>query len=256
MFEPHGDAFVATALARGPWDAGAQHGGAPSALLAHCFEQLPGADGLVTARLTYELLRPVPIDRLTVEARVARPGRRVQVLEGAIFAPDGTEVVRARALRVAPIHPGVALTAGADGPPPGPEHGIADAVRLAPGLLFAGDAVEIRFVAGSFMEPGPATAWFRMKVPVVAGVTVTPLQTAAAAADFGNGISAALPWDRHTFINPDLTVYFERAPVGEWVALASETRIAADGIGVAESVLYDERGRIGRALQSLLIAPR
>jgi hypothetical protein len=36
----------------------------------------------------------------------------------------------------------------------------------------------------------------------------------------------------------------------------SETRISPDGIGVAESVLYDGRGRVGRATQALLVAPR
>ena len=32
--------------------------------------------------------------------------------------------------------------------------------------------------------------------------------------------------------------------------------IAPDGIGTAESVLYDARGRVGRATQALLVAPR
>ncbi len=83
------------------------------------------------------------------------------------------------------------------------------------------------------------------------------LQHLAAAGDFGNGISATLSWDEYLFINPDLTLYVEREPVGEWICLESETRIAAgDGIGIAESVLFDSRGRIGRATQALLVAPR
>ena len=86
--------------------------------------------------------------------------------------------------------------------------------------------------------------------------TPSPFQRLAAAGDFGNGISATLSWDDYLFINPDLTLYIEREPVGEWICLESETRIARDGIGVAESVLYDERGRVGRATQALLVAPR
>src|SRR5437660_2462021 len=92
--------YVATELARGPWDPNAQHGGAPAALLMRAFEQLDGGDGLALARVTYEFLRPVPLGELSVEAAVARPGRRVQLLEGAITARAGVEVVRARALRV------------------------------------------------------------------------------------------------------------------------------------------------------------
>ena len=58
------------------------------------------------------------------------------------------------------------------------------------------------------------------------------------------------------FINADLTLYVEREPVGEWICLDSQTRIASGGVGIAESVLYDERGRVGRATQALLVAPR
>ena len=82
------------------------------------------------------------------------------------------------------------------------------------------------------------------------------LQRLAAAGDFGNGISATLSWDDYLYINPDLTLYIERAPVGEWIGLESQTRIADGGIGIAESVLYDQRGRVGRATQALLVAPR
>ena len=58
------------------------------------------------------------------------------------------------------------------------------------------------------------------------------------------------------FINPDLTLYIDREPAGEWIALESRTYIARKGVGTAESVLYDKDGRIGRATQSLLIARR
>ena len=45
VFQAQNGRFVATELARGPWDPGAQHGGAPAALLMRAFEQLPAADG-------------------------------------------------------------------------------------------------------------------------------------------------------------------------------------------------------------------
>ena len=61
VFDGSDGRFVATELARGPWDPGAQHGGAPAALLMRAFEGLPGPEGLVLARVTYEFLRPAPI---------------------------------------------------------------------------------------------------------------------------------------------------------------------------------------------------
>ena len=84
----------------------------------------------------------------------------------------------------------------------------------------------------------------------------SPLQLLAAAGDFGNGISSVLPWAEYVFINPDLTLYIEREPLGEWVALEAQTLIAPEGIGTSESILYDERGRVGRATQALYVAAR
>jgi hypothetical protein len=205
------------------------------------------------ARLTYEFLRPVPIGPVEVRAKVTRPGRRVQLLDGSMLA-GGVEVVRARALRVLAANPGCVQPQQIT-PPPGPEQGHPGPL---PGLhrpRFATDAIEIRFVAGAF-GGGPATAWFRLTRPLVRGETPSALQRLAAAGDFGAGLSGMLPRDDYLFINTDLTLYVEREPVGEWICLESKTRIVAGGIGVAESVLYDEHDRVGRATQALLVARR
>jgi Thioesterase-like superfamily len=253
VFEAVDGRFVASELSRGPWDARAQHGGAPAALLMRAFEELPSADGLALARVTYELLRPAPVGPVEVRAEVVRPGRRVQLLEASIAA-DGVEVVRARALRIQAAH--ASVSGDETRPPiPGPEHGEPVTLALPHRPMFAFDAIEIQFVEGTWGK-GPCKAWFRLRSPIVAGEQPTPLQLLAAAGDFGNGISATLSWDDYLYINPDLTLYIERQPVGEWICLESETRIAAGGIGVAESVLYDLDGRVGRATQALLVAPR
>jgi hypothetical protein len=253
VFVQDGAKFHATGLARGPWSPDAQHGGAAAALLMREFERLESTE-LLLARVTYEFVRPVPLGDLMVEASVSRPGRRVQLLEGSIHEPDGTEVVRARALRVRRVDTQVPWTASA--PPPGPEHGRDNDFQSPHRPMFAPDAIEIRFVAGRFHGGGPATAWFRLKAPIVDGEQPTPLQRLAAAGDFGNGISSVLSWDEYLFINPDLTLYIDREPVGEWIGLESHTIIAPEGVGTAESVLYDTKGRVGRATQSLLVAPR
>jgi hypothetical protein len=254
VFEAANGRFVASEYARGPWDPNAQHGGAPAALLMRAFEQLPSDDGLALARVTYELLRPAPIGPLEVRAEIIRPGRRVQLLEASLVADGGIEVVRARALRVQRAQAGDAGVGGG-APPTGPGDGRPMSLELPHRPMFAPDAVEIRFVTGGWGD-NPCAAWFRLCRPLVTGETPSPLQHLAAAGDFGNGISATLSWDDYLFINPDLTLYVEREPVGEWICLESQTRIWAGGIGIAESVLYDSRGRVGRATQALLVAPR
>ena len=250
----HDGRFVATELASGPWDRNAQIGGAPAGLLARAYERVPAPAGLTLARLTYDLIRPAPIGPVDVRVEVARAGRRVQLLE-ASMSTDGVEVVRARALRV---HRASVEAPGSDAaaaPPAGPEAGHAGEL---PGLhrpRFATDANEVRFIAGGF-GGGPATAWFRLTTALLGGEQATPIQRLAAAADFGAGLSSMLPRERYVFINVDLTVYLEREPVGDWFCLESVSRIASGGVGLAESVLFDERGRVGRATQALLVAPR
>jgi hypothetical protein len=88
----------------------------------------------------------------------------------------------------------------------------------------------------------------------VAGEETRPVSRAAAAADFGNGVSWVLSRNAgYVFINPDLTVYLHRRPAGEWVCLEAITYAQPHGVGMAESRLWDDRGPIGRAVQSLLL---
>jgi hypothetical protein len=244
----------ASELARGPWDPGAQHGGGPAALLMREFERLDdGRADLAVGRVTYELLRPVPLGSLRMSASLVRPGRRVQLLEGSIWGPDGVEVVRARALKVARA----GVSAGpAERLSPGPDGGQVVDFPFSGGPLFPVDAMEIRFVAGSFTEPGPSRSWFRLRVPLVSGEEPSGYQRLAAAADFPNGIATELDWGRWVFINPDLTIHIEREPVGEWIGLDAVMRVAANGCGQSEAVLFDELGRVGRSLQTLYVAER
>jgi hypothetical protein len=259
VYEIRGDSVYASELSRGPWDPGAQHGGVPAAILMREFERLDGegSSGLVIGRVTYELLRPVPLGTLRVCASVVRPGRRVQLLEGSMWGPDGVEVVRARALRVARAPVSARLDDAPERMSPGPAEGSLVSFPFPQRrLLFPVDAMEIRFVSGSFVETGPSRAWFRLKVPLVGGEEPTGYQRLAAAADFPNGIATELDWGRWLFINPDLTIHVEREPVGEWIGLEASMRVSADGCGQSEAVLYDLAGRVGRSLQTLYVAPR
>ena len=206
--------------------------------------------------MSLEILSPVPIGPVRVEAEVVRPGRRVRLVEASLRGEAG-ELMKARAwlIRSGEIEiPDDVETTPA--PPPGPEEGSKPEFFSTGQDVGYHTAMEWRSVGGGFREPGPATVWMRMGCQLVAGEDPTPLQRTLVAADVGNGISAVLDWRRFLFINVDLSVHLERMPEGEWICVDATTLPQPSGIGTAESVLFDQRGRIGRAAQALLIAER
>jgi hypothetical protein len=250
FYEPLGGGrFRSTTHTAGPWDVRSQHAGPPAALLGRAMEGTEPRDGTLLARVTFEILGPVPVAEVEVESRVARPGRTVELLEAELRA-GGRPVMTARAWRLpASDAPEVA----GDGGPPLPRP---DQATPPPHDFGYGHAVEIRFARGGWHERGPATAWTRLKVGIVPGETPSPLQRVLAVADSGNGISAVLSWDEWLFINPELTVHVQRPAEGEWIVLDAATAIAAGGAGLARSVMSDERGPVAYGAQSLLVAPR
>ena len=267
LFEQSGaNQWTPTDYARGPWDPRACHGGPVSALLTRAVELVDPESPVdwQVARLTVELTRPVPVGRpLTLTTHIERPGRKVSLVS-ARLDDDGTEVARARALRIRRID--LELPDDTVQPLPDPPGSPHDAQRqrvawaVDDHVAFHKDSCEHRFTEGSWDEPGAVGVWIRLLVGVVAGETATGAQRAAAAADFGNGVSGGLPYDRYTFINPDLTVHLLRPPVGEWIGMRTAshygTSSASTGAGFAESALYDLDGRLGRSVQSLILDSR
>jgi hypothetical protein len=257
FYERAAEQFVATELTRGPWDPRAQHAGPPSALICREIEELEDAAEFQIGRLTFEVLRPVPIGPLSVEARVVRPGRRVQLVEAALRGEGDRALVKARGWRIRTAALELPPAALALRPPAaGPEEGAETEFFPTGQQRGYHSAMEWRSIDGSFLEPGPARVWMRQRHPRVGGEETSALQRTMVIADVGNGISAVLDWRRFLFINVDLTVHLERMPVGEWICVDAVTRPTANGIGSAESELSDRQGRIGRAVQTLLFAER
>jgi Thioesterase-like superfamily len=253
FYVPAGDGqWLATVHTTGPWDPTAQHGGPPSALLGRTMQRCEPRDDMIVARFTCEILSAIPVGEIGVRARLARPGRSVQLVEGAITA-GGREVAWARAWRVLRTQ---SPSAGPGLPrPPGlPDH----ETRLAPGGWVDGylSAMEWRVARGVFGDSGPATLWGRMRYPLLPDEEPGPLERVLAIADSGNGVSSELDLRRWHFINPELTVHLYREAAGEWVCLDAQTTISAGGTGLATSVLSDLSGPVGAGAQSLLIAPR
>jgi hypothetical protein len=255
FYAPDGDGFASSELTRGPWDPNAQHAGPPAALLGRALERCEPRPGAQIARVTFEILGPVPLAPLRTSARVVRPGRSVELLEATLEGPGGP-VMRASAWRLRAEPVAFDPVPEQDEPPPGPDQ--AAPLDFFPTGSEVGyhTAMEYRFVSGAFLELGPATVWMRMRQPLVEGEEPTPVQRLLAAADTGNGVSAEVDFHRYLFINTELTVHVLRPPDGEWVCLDAVTYPGDHGIGLTQTTLWDERGRIGAAAQALLLRAR
>ena len=269
IFTPDGDGrFTPTEHARGPWDPQALHGGAPAALIAACLEGVTPGGELPFARLTFSFLRPVPMAPLRLKTEIIRPGRRVQELQAELHA-DEVLVCRASALRITgtptdlPTSTGKMLDEPRAATLPGPSEGrpVNFSLDDADYASFASTAMEMRFLKGGPLigEPqqfGPGTVWMRLRRPLLAQTPPSPLARVVASADFGNGVSAVLPFDEYVFINADLAITLERPAHGEWIALEAQTLLHPDGICWSQSVLHDEYGPIGLATQALVVQRR
>jgi hypothetical protein len=257
VFTRAGDRFLPTAHARGPWDPGALHGGAPAALITSAFEAFEPSEELRIARLGFELLRPIPAAALSLSVHVVRPGRRVQELAAELHG-EGELICRASALRVQAVPKDLPEAAAPTlEAMAGPEECQPVDFTLDDGDTpgFAATAMEMRSLADP-RRLGPARVWMRMRLPLTPGQPASPLALAAATADVGNGVSAVLPFAEFIFINADLGLHLHRAPRGEWIGLDARTLLLPGGAGLSESVVHDVDGPVGRAFQTLVVQPR
>jgi hypothetical protein len=240
----------------GPWDPHHQHAGPPTALLARAMGKLghtPPA-GLL-ARLTAEILAPIPVTDLLVRASVQRPGRRVAWVTSQLAAADSADTPLVQAsgwvLRRSPAP--LRLPVTPDEPAPGAGTPQDPPKGWVGGYL---QAVEWSLVQGSFAEPGPVTVWTRLLVGLVDDESPTGVERAAVVADAGSGISAVADPQTTLFVNTELSIHLHREPRGPQVWMAARTVLNRHGIGLAETVLGDAQGSVGRAAQALFVEPR
>jgi Acyl-CoA thioesterase C-terminal domain/Acyl-CoA thioesterase N-terminal domain len=257
-----GGHFLPTRLTQGPWAADRQHGGPVAALLAYLLETA-APPGWLTPQLTVDYLSAVPVAELATDVAVGKDGRRTRCVTASL-SRDGRAVARARAWQVSPGWvPADALPEPATGaqtagpgrtaaPPPLPGESSYGRASFRFGYQ---EAVEMRFVRGSFRERAPATAWARLLVPLLPDAVCSPLQQVAAVADFGSGISAVLDGAAWNFQNLDLSVHLHRQPADEWICLESASLVGPQGTGTCHTIMHDAGGPVGVAAQSLLITP-
>ncbi|MBO0825326.1 MAG: thioesterase family protein [Actinobacteria bacterium] len=245
--------YRGTEATAGPWSPDAQHGGPPSALAARELELHEPDENARFARVTVDILSPVPVGVLTARTQTLRPGKRVALLE-TVLSAGGRDVLVARGWRIATSSVAPVVVKNS----PAPQVPANGHTPRFPGGHLGGYIAEVdwRLVSGSFEQPGPCKMWARPRLPLLPGELMSPLCRTLLVADSGSGVSMAVDPTKYTFLNVDLTVVLHRDPVGEFVLLDAETTMGGTGSGLAETQLSDSSGVFGSALQTLLIAPR
>lgn len=249
-----GDWFRPTEVCRGPWDPDACHAGPPTGLLARASEALLPDQQLV--RLTVDLTRPIPHAGFRIDGEIVRAGRTVSTAAFAIVDGDGRTVVTARSMHVAPQPTATLPTATADTPR------FADArpdrfpITMAGHELTAfSSGTEVRYPPGDEPTPGPTRIWMRT-VPLLPDEAGSGFQRICPLADCGNAVSRNTEPTTAAFLNTDLTIVWHREPVGEWFGMDSVSRWEPNGLGMSDSLLFDDEGPVGRAVQAILVQPR
>jgi hypothetical protein len=254
IYRVDGDRVVTSPDAAGPWDAGMQHGSAPAALVVWAAESMSTPAPMHIARVTIDLMRPVPVAPLTLQTEVLRQGRKIQLCAVRLLAADVVVVnatvlkIRTQALALPPEAAELPLELA------GPDQAPEEKPSFSSSPFVTG--ISMRAARGRFGVPGPGAIWYRADRPLVEGSPVSQAMRAVVAADFCNGTSAVLDFRQWTFLNADLTVSFARPPKGEWILLDAESWIGPDGAGLAMARLADASGYFGRAVQSLVIEKR
>ncbi|MBA54822.1 MAG: hypothetical protein CMK89_10255 [Pseudomonadales bacterium] len=261
VFHQEGELLMPTHLATGPWYPGTQHGSAMLLMAAMAVERVPSEIPRQVTRLTVDMMSAAPIAPIELQSEVRRGGRNVETLDLYILA-DGKECVRGSAMRYRLDEvPVVERLKFAGDIPKLPDPLPFPLFQQIAGRKGFHNAIEIRVD----VQVKPAIMWIRLKQPVLAGLTVTPLMRVALASDWtysipaiSNRILTGEAFDAQPYfgINPDTTINLHRQVEGEWVGIQTHATYDDFGAGTVVGQLFDERGAVGFCTQTVLIRHR
>ncbi|MFT0531548.1 thioesterase family protein [Castellaniella hirudinis] len=242
--------FVSTLHSQGAWQPGEQHL-APAAglVLAEAERRLP-SDKLIS-RVSFDVLGVIHSGPFTVDVRMLRPGRSIELIEASMRHGDQISV-QARIWRLAASDTtsvqGLEWTAL-----PAPE--ALDPVTMS--TIWEGGFIStLQARRGADNRAGRGRSWLRTDIPLVDGEADPPVAGFAKLIDTANGLAVRQHPEQVFFANVDLTVHFIRQPVAGWVGFDTRVTFGPTGLGETFSVLSDAQGPVGTAAQSLTLRLR
>ena len=262
LYDMHDGVFSPSIHTGSPWSMNTQHGGPINALLMYGMETAVLETPKRIARLSIDILRPVPRQPLRLNTRILREGRRLAVADAALAREsDGmlVAVARAQLLQDREDHEPLFPRSTTPVPPLGATVRadlISDSRRLEgpPGFHLN---IEMRHGADNI---GPI-GWFSWPGELITGLTTSSAQRCAAICDLATIVSGRMHlsghgrWDnkiRFEMLNTDTTIQFLRQPIGAWFAFHAPSIIDERGAGITEVALHDKNGVLGRVVQTVV----
>lgn len=251
-FERTGEhSFLATDLTGGAWAADEQHIAPMAGLIVHEIDRRGATDGLVTGRISMDILGVLKIGAFEVHVETIRAGRTIELVEAVVLA-EGRPAVRGRVWRMR-TEDTTSVAGGQASSLPGPENfpRVPFADVWSGGFI---ESLDVHYVQEP--RPGRGTAWVGSPAELVAGEQAGPVANFVRLIDTANGIAVRESPKAWLFPNLDLTVHLHRQPSGAWTGLDTTVVFGPDGQGLTSSVLHDIHGPVGRAEQILTIRSR
>lgn len=236
----------------GAWNLTEQHIAPALGLLTHLVERdcLERADDFAMARLSYDILGPLPIEPFDADVHVVRSGRTVELMEASL-SHNMRPVVRLRAwLLKRQDTENLAAT---------PMPRIAPPLDMAPWdatSVWRGEFIKTVSVRRTEESPGRAAYWLRPQLALLDDEPVSSLARAAGLFDVANGMAARVNPTEVAFPNVDLTVHLFGAPRSDWLGFDTSVSFGSNGLGLTSTVMHDEsEGPIGVIAQALTVRP-
>ena len=241
--------FQSTDLVQGAWNPHEQHMAAVAGVISAELEQFQPRDDMRIARISFDIWGLIPAGEFSVETKVIRAGRTIELIEATLMAQARTCIV-ARAWRMQ-VQDTTAIA------------GLEDGIQQRPSYL----PVEciLDFWNGRFVRTvksqvdlttyraGKGMVWLNTEVDMIEGETTTDFVRLMGMIDTANGVSPRMKKGQWLFPNVDLQVHLLRKPQGHWLGLETMQQFGEDGIGITSSVLHDDHGVFGRCEQILTL---
>lgn len=262
FFHQDNDVFTPQAAAGSPWSETMQHGGPVNAIITMSVEAIAEDCGMNVARLTIDILKPVPMKSVKIKSRFIRKGGKMAVVDTFLTLEGSDEPVASGRAVLLKAQSGQNPVFDVLAPLPESRETIAKepwipkemATGLPPGLHNL-----IRFHPSTNKER--PIFWVNGDADMLQNRPMTSLEQCTTTADMTTVLAARMRVLQEgvaspaamALMNTNTTIHFSRLPVGEWFGFTDQFIQVSDGYGLAECAIYDEQGCIGRVVQNLIV---